>query len=134
MMLTFLVFHSCQVNIRATLAKSVQKGKKNMEDHKFCISEKDKTKTAKSELIPFESLSPFWSISPLLTTVSLCTKYSSHSIPYIYKYITALLFLVTMSGMWLVSFCSNPVISICRRHAELYIYIYCLLSSFSFLD
>ncbi|OQU88555.1 hypothetical protein SORBI_3002G053350, partial [Sorghum bicolor] len=38
-----------KVNIRATLAKSVQKGKKNMEDHKFCISEKDKTKTAKSE-------------------------------------------------------------------------------------
>ncbi|KAG0541868.1 hypothetical protein BDA96_02G053700 [Sorghum bicolor] len=38
-----------KVNIRATLAKPVQKGKKNMEDHKFCISEKDKTKTAKSE-------------------------------------------------------------------------------------
>ncbi|XP_066398684.1 uncharacterized protein [Miscanthus floridulus] len=40
-----------KVNIRVTLAKSVQKGKKNMEDHKFCISEKDKTKTAKSERI-----------------------------------------------------------------------------------
>ncbi|CAD6220918.1 unnamed protein product [Miscanthus lutarioriparius] len=39
------------VNIRVTLAQSIQKGKKIMEDHKFCISEKDKTKTAQSERI-----------------------------------------------------------------------------------
>lgn len=71
MILTFLVFHSCQVNIRVTLAKSVQKGKKNMEDHKFCISERDKTKTAKSELIPFESPSSFWSISDYVPDVWL---------------------------------------------------------------
>ncbi|CAD6220915.1 unnamed protein product [Miscanthus lutarioriparius] len=40
-----------KVNIRVTLAQSIQKGKKIMEDHKFCLSEKDKTKTVQSERI-----------------------------------------------------------------------------------
>lgn len=41
--------------------------------HKFCVSEKDKTKTAKSELIPFESLSPCGSF------LIICLIYGYHN-------------------------------------------------------
>ncbi|KAK8459028.1 hypothetical protein SEVIR_2G059600v4 [Setaria viridis] len=44
-----LTENGSKVNIKVSLAKSDQKGKKNIEDHKCCISEKDTTKIPKSE-------------------------------------------------------------------------------------
>ncbi|CAN6181476.1 unnamed protein product [Urochloa humidicola] len=44
-----LTENGSKVNIKVSLAKSDQTGKKNIEDHRFCISEKDTTKISKSE-------------------------------------------------------------------------------------
>ncbi|CAN6197059.1 unnamed protein product [Urochloa humidicola] len=44
-----LTENGSKVNIKVSLARSGQTGKKNIEDHRCCISEKDTTKISKSE-------------------------------------------------------------------------------------
>jgi len=55
--------------MKVALAKSVQKSKKNIEDHKCCISEKHTTNIPKTELIPFEAPSDLWFISDYICLI-----------------------------------------------------------------
>jgi hypothetical protein len=57
--------------MKVALAQSAQKSKKNIEDHKCCISEKRTTNIPKSELIPFKTPSALWFISDYMPNLWL---------------------------------------------------------------